>query len=294
MLNTLFSSQKEAVDPNKLVVLITVDAWGVSLNIDNNAIRKADILAFKNFVLNYPATVISPPKLRDSENYRLLGLSQSSFDASQPTAPSLAKIISQAGLSQLKIAPSSVFPLVSSFFNNQEEQLLGEDWCIMNKTKNLFSFWREDDFDIKKLIKKIKSKSYNFIFSSLPFLSQEVFRGDFLATVAAVERASRLLNEISQAVLSEGGVLIITSTYGGAEDVFNIQTNLANKKRSENNVPFLLIGKDYQGKTIGLKEAPNNDISLLPAQGSYLDIAPTILRILDLDVPESMQGKSFV
>lgn len=164
----------------------------------------------------------------------------------------------------------------------------------MNKTKNLFSFWREDDFDIKKLIKKIKSKSYNFIFSSLPFLSQEVFRGDFLATVAAVERASRLLNEISQAVLSEGGVLIITSTYGGAEDVFNIQTNLANKKRSENNVPFLLIGKDYQGKTIGLKEAPNNDISLLPAQGSYLDIAPTILRILDLDVPESMQGKSFV
>lgn len=294
MLNTLFSSQKEAVDPNKLVVLITVDAWGVSLNIDNNAIRKADIPAFKNFVLNYPATVISPPKLRDSENYRLLGLSQSSFDASQPTAPSLAKIISQAGLSQLKIAPSSVFPLVSSFFNNQEEQLLGEDWCIMNKTKNLFSFWREDDFDIKKLIKKIKSKSYNFIFSSLPFLSQEVFRGDFLATVAAVERASRLLNEISQAVLSEGGVLIITSTYGGAEDVFNIQTNLANKKRSENNVPFLLIGKDYQGKTIGLKEAPNNDISLLPAQGSYLDIAPTILRILDLDVPESMQGKSFV
>lgn len=294
MLNTLFSSQKEAVDPNKLVVLITVDAWGVSLNIDNNAIRKADIPAFKNFVLNYPATVISPPKLRDSENYRLLGLSQSSFDASQPTAPSLAKIISQAGLSQLKIAPSSVFPLVSSFFNNQEEQLLGEDWCIMNKAKNLFSFWREDDFDIKKLIKKIKSKSYNFIFSSLPFLSQEVFRGDFLATVAAVERASRLLNEISQAVLSEGGVLIITSTYGGAEDVFNIQTNLANKKRSENNVPFLLIGKDYQGKTIGLKEAPNNDISLLPAQGSYLDIAPTILRILDLDVPESMQGKSFV
>lgn len=294
MLNTLFSSQKEAVNPNKLVVLITVDAWGVSLNIDNNAIRKADIPAFKNFVLNYPATVISPPKLRDSENYRLLGLSQSSFDASQPTALSLAKIISQAGLSQLKIAPSSVFPLVSSFFNNQEEQLLGEDWCIMNKTKNLFSFWREDDFDIKKLIKKIKSKSYNFIFSSLPFLSQEVFRGDFLATVAAVERASRLLNEISQAVLSEGGVLIITSTYGGAEDVFNIQTNLANKKRSENNVPFLLIGKDYQGKTIGLKEAPNNDISLLPAQGSYLDIAPTILRILDLDVPESMQGKSFV
>ena len=294
MLNTLFSSQKEAVNPNKLVVLITVDAWGVSLNIDNNAIRKADIPAFKNFVLNYPATVISPSKLRDSENYRLLGLSQSSFDASQPTAPSLAKIISQAGLSQLKIAPSSVFPLVSSFFNNQEEQLLGEDWCIMNKTKNLFSFWREDDFDIKKLIKKIKSKSYNFIFSSLPFLSQEVFRGDFLATVAAAERVSRLLNEISQAVLSEGGVLIITSTYGGAEDVFNIQTNLANKKRSENNVPFLLIGKDYQGKTIGLKEAPNNDISLLPAQGSYLDIAPTILRILDLDIPESMQGKSFV
>jgi len=295
MIDDFFPKSKEPTAPNKLVVLITVDAWGISLNIDNNAIRKAQIPAFKNLVLNYPATVISVPSLKDSENYRLLGLSQSDIKSNCHLFLPLSKVISRAGMSQLKMAPSSVFPLISSFFNNQEERLLGEDWYIMpNKNKSIFSFWREDDFDTGKLIKRIKSKSYNFIFSSLPFVSQEFFKGDFLATVSAVEKTSRLLEEISQAVLSVGGVLIITSTHGGAEDVYNIQTNLPNKKRTNNNVPFLIIGKDYQGKTIGLKEAPNDDISLLPAQGSYLDVAPTILKILGLDIPEGMQGKSFV
>lgn len=295
MIEDFFSTKQKNVKTNKLLVLLTVDAWGISLNIDNNAIRKAQIPAFKNLVLNYPATVISVSGLKDSESYRLLGLSRSKFDPTEPNYLSLSKIISQAKMSQLKIAPSSVFPLISVFFNNQEERFLGEDWYIMSPKKdNFFSFLQGDDLNVGKLIKRIKSGSYNFIFSSLPMLSQEFFKGDFSSTVTAVEKATRLIDSIAQAVLSVNGVLIVTSTYGGAEDVYNIQTNLANKKRTSNAVPFLLIAKDYQGKTIGLKEAPNNDISLLKAQGSYLDVAPTILKILGLDIPEEMEGKSLI
>jgi len=86
----------------------------------------------------------------------------------------------------------------------------------------------------------------------------------------------------------------VTSAYGGAEDVYNIGTGLANKKRTKNHVPFLIIGQSFEGKTIGLKEAPNNDLSLLNPQGNYTSIAPTILKILNLPRTSSMGDNGFV
>ena len=295
MIDDFFSAKKNIFTKKKLVVLLLADAWGVSLNDDNNAIRKAKIPAFKNLVANYPTTVIEPPGFDDSKNYRIIGSSHHNLESKVPAHLSLSKIISQHQMSQLKIAPSSTFPLISVFLNGQEDRFLGEDWRILpNKKDGFFDFLKGDGLDVSELIKSIKSDKYNFITSSWPDISQGFFKGDFSRTVSAVEKVAIALSKVAQAVLSVDGVLLFTSSYGGAEDVFNIQTNLANKKRTSNSVPFLIIGREYEGKTIGLKEAPNNDISLLSPQGSYLDIAPTILRLLNLEVPQEMQGKSFV
>ncbi len=276
---------------NKLLVFLTIDGWGISSNIENNAIRKAKIDAFKDLIFNYPATAISSPGFSDSKNYSLLGLACSDYN--NLSHLSLSKIISQSNLGQLKIARSENFPLLSVFFNNQDERLLLEDWLIVKEKKSLFNFLKVSDLE-KNLIDKIKSKRYNFIFSNFSDISEEVLKGDFLSIVSAVEGVSKSLDKIAKTVLDLNGVLIISSTHGGAEDSYNIGTGLANKKKTNGLVPLLIIGKEYQGKNIGLKEAPNNDISLLNSQGSYLDIAPTILSILGLDIPREMEGKSFI
>jgi 2,3-bisphosphoglycerate-independent phosphoglycerate mutase len=279
---------------NKLVVLLSIDGWGVSLNTENNAIRKAKIDGFKNLVTSYPSTVITMPGLDDSLNYKSLGLAVTDDDQNNSINLSLSKIISQAGLKQLKISNSNDFPLVSVFFNNSDNQFDNEDWMIIDNDR--YSFWpflKSNNLE-KKLIKQIELGDYNFIFSVLPNIKQEFFKGDFPATISAVENISESLEKIAQAVLEKDGVLIITSTYGGAEDVFNIGTGIANKKKTDNAVPFLIIGHDYQGRSISLQEAPNNDLSLLSPQGSYLDIGPTILKILNLPVPPEMTGKSFI
>jgi len=279
---------------NKLVVLLSIDGWGLSLNTENNAIRKAHIDGFKNLVTSYPATVITMPNLKISQNYKLLGSGLEISQINNILNLSLSKIISQAGLKQLKIATSQDFPLASVFLNNSSEPFNNEDWLIIDKKKNKFlSFFQRDDLE-NNLIKQINSGNYNFIFSILSDISRAVFKGDFLETISVLERISESLEKISQVVLEKDGVLIITSTYGGAEDVFNIGTGLANKKKTDNAVPFLIIGNEYRGKTIGLAEAPNNDISLLSPQGTYSDILPTILKILDLPIPEEISGKSFI
>ena len=279
---------------NKLVVLLSIDGWGLSLNTENNAIRKAQIDGFKNLVMAYPVTVITMPNLKISQNYKLLGSSLEIDQIDNTANLSLSKIISEAGLKQLKMATSQDFPLASVFFNNSSEPFNNEDWLIINEKKNKFlSFFQRSGLE-SNLIKQINSGNYNFIFSIFSDISQKVFKGDFLETISVLERISESLEKISQVVLEKDGVLIITSTYGGAEDVFNIGTGLANKKKTDNAVPFLIIGNEYKGKTIGLAEAPNNDISLLSPQGTYLNILPTILKILDLPIPDEILGESFI
>jgi bisphosphoglycerate-independent phosphoglycerate mutase (AlkP superfamily) len=59
-------------------------------------------------------------------------------------------------------------------------------------------------------------------------------------------------------------------------------------------VPFILIGKEFEGKTIGFQEIPGNDLSLVNPQGILSDIAPTVLKILDLSKPREMTGRSLI
>ncbi|MFA5644269.1 MAG: hypothetical protein WC928_01945 [Patescibacteria group bacterium] len=282
------------VNPKKMVVLISIDGWGVSSNTQNNAIRKAQISGFKNLIFNYPSIIINPPNLENSKNYQSLGAGKNFTNINSFHDPSISKIISHSNLSQLKIASSYDFPLVSVFFNNFSERLAEEDWVIVDDKKNkVISFLNRSDL-FKNLINSIRSEKYNFIFSSFSDIISEVLHGDFLSCVSAVENISENLEKISQAVLDVGGVLVVTATCGGAEDMYNVGTGLLNKKRTANPVPFLIIGEEYWGKNIGFKEAPNNDLSLLDVQGSYLDVAPTILKLLNLEISSDMEGKPLV
>lgn len=282
-----------AMNKKKLLVFLFINGWGVSSNIDNNVIRKADIPGFKNLITNYPVTIIEPFDLKVSENYRIIGLGRKDVEEDVANL-SLSKIISRSNLNQLKISDSQDFPLVSVFLNNSEERFLNEDWIISNnQPDNFFSFLFKNNLE-DKIIKQIKSGRYNFIVSSLPNISQVLYQGDFSSLISATEEISRCLDKISKAVLSVDGTLVVSSVYGGAEDVFNLGTGLPNKKRSTNPVPFMIISEKYKGRIINLSEAPNNDISLLSPVGNFLDIAPTILNLLGLKIPEEMKGKVLI
>jgi 2,3-bisphosphoglycerate-independent phosphoglycerate mutase len=276
---------------NKLLVFITIDAWGLSLNIENNAIRKANIPDFKDLIFNYPATAISMPGLKRSVNYQLIGRGRESDSVNNS---SISRSISQADLKQIKIASSEDIALLSVFLNNSEERFLNEDYLIVDEDKNRFFPFLNKNTLVNKTTKYIKSGQYQFIAASLPYIDSALLQGSFSDIVLAVEKVSRYLGKIAKIVLDNKGVLIVSSVHGGAEDAFNIGTGVANKKRTNSLVPFLIVGDEYRGKTIGLKEAPNNDLSLLSPQGSYLNIAPSILKILGLEIPPEMTAKSFV
>jgi 2,3-bisphosphoglycerate-independent phosphoglycerate mutase len=275
----------------KPVVLCLLDGWGVSKSEDNNAIRAAKIPYFKYLVSHYPATVINSFPKKDSFNYGIIGSGQWTLRKKV----SLAKIIASAGLKQVKIAETEKFALTTNFFNLSELPLAGEEQILVSSTATVATDYKMATAEVvKRLIGILKKDAPNFIVISLANIDNISHSGDFKKTVAAVDYIDAMLKKIVGAVLEKQGVLIVTSAHGYAEEVYNMQTDLANTGNSKNPVPFILVGKEYEGRTIGLEEAPKNDLSLLEPVGDLTNIAPTILQIMNLEIPKEMKGKSLL
>lgn len=79
----------------------------------------------------------------------------------------------------------------------------------------------------------------------------------------------------------KSGCLIVTADHGNAEEMFNFEENQPHTAHTTNDVPFILVSdnlKDVQLKNnCGLK-----------------DIAPTILKLLDVEKPTDMSGESLI
>ena len=118
--------------------------------------------------------------------------------------------------------------------------------------------------------------------------------GNLKAAIKAVEFVDKCVGKIVKQVLAKGGLIFITADHGNAESMFNMQTGMIDKEHTGNPVPFIVIGREYQGRSLSKQEAPSNDLSLVQPQGILSDVAPTILNVMNIDKPQEMTGRSLV
>lgn len=207
----------------------------------------------------------------------------------------LAKVISEAGLKQLHIAETEKYAHVTFFFNGmREEEFPGEDRIIVPSPR-VASYDQKPEmsaFEItKKLVKEIMSQKYDFIVVNFANADMVGHTGNVEATIKAVESVDKCLGEIADIVLSLDGVMIVTADHGNAEEIINLQTGEIDKEHSTNPVPFIVIGKNWVGKMAGLTA---EDLSLMPPTGVLADVAPTILKIMEIPKPEEMTGTALI
>ena len=281
-----------------MVVLLLLDGWGVAPANDANAIAAAKTPNFLNFIKEYPVALLNPGTSGLNARYLTLGAGREVGDESSELKINLSSIISGAGLSQVKIAETERFAALTHFFNtHQENKLPFEEWKIISSTtkskkpKYLLTLKKT----VKEIIDTISSEhGLRFLAAALPCLDLAAAGGDFLETKKAVEIVDKALKEIFLAVTQKEGVLIITAAGGNAEKTKDIATDLPDTGLTDNPVPLLIIGEEFKGKTIGLADPLNSDLSSLTPAGTLADVAPTILKIMKLDKPVEMTGKSLV
>lgn len=195
----------------------------------------------------------------------------------------LSEVISQNGLKQLKVTETEKFTHLTFFFNAQKyEPEVGEERLMIPSNKDVATHDEKPEMKAREISEKvceaIKENKYDFIGVNLTNCDMVGHSGNFQAIVKAVEIVDGAVGEIVGAAKEAGYEVIVTADHGNAEETFKEGQPMT--AHTTNPVPFYLVSDNF--KEISRKK------------GDLSDIAPTILTIMSLDIPEEMTGRSFV
>ncbi len=201
----------------------------------------------------------------------------------------LAKVIADAGRTQLHVAETEKYPHVTFFFNGgREERFEGEDWKIVPSPKDVPTYDLKPEMSAAgvrdTVLEAIRSGAYDFILVNFANPDMVGHTGSIPAVVKACETVDACMGEIIPALLEAGGAALVTADHGNAELMIDPETGGPHTAHTTNPVPFLLIAADGTGL----------DGAALRDGGRLADVAPTVLDLLGLDLAPQMTGKSLV
>lgn len=190
--------------------------------------------------------------------------------------------ISGLGLTQLRIAETEKYAHVTFFFNGSvEEPNKGEDRILVPSPKvATYDLQPEMSAFIvtEKVLEAIESDKYDCIVLNFANADMVGHTGVMEAAVKAIEALDKCVVQIVDAVLGKGGQILMTADHGNADLMEDENGNVVTA-HSTNPVPLVNISD----KPRELKEG-----------GKLADIAPTMLEMMGVEIPEEMTGESLL
>ena len=199
----------------------------------------------------------------------------------QTLVNTMGEYMSKLGMKQLRIAETEKYAHVTFFFNGGVEKVYEGEDRILVKSPAVATYDLQPEMSAyivtDRLLEAIDSDKYDVIILNYANCDMVGHTGVFEAAVAAVEAVDTCVGKIVGAIRAKDGVAIITADHGNADKMID-ENGEPFTAHTTNPVPFCVIGYDCT-----LREG-----------GVLADIAPTMLRILGIDQPEEMSGKSII
>jgi 2,3-bisphosphoglycerate-independent phosphoglycerate mutase len=199
----------------------------------------------------------------------------------------LSEIISNQGRTQLKIAETEKYAHVTYFFNGGVETPYEKEDQILVPSKNA-SYDEIPEMSAREVTQKLKEQIpkniYDFILINYANPDMVGHTGTYEAAVKSVEVLNETVKEIIIAVLEMGGCLLITADHGNVEEMINLKTGERDTQHSTNPVPCWLVTPENRRTNPITSQQPIN------IQGMLVDVAPTVLSLLNLPKPPGMIG----
>ena len=276
------------------------------IRLTNNYLKEGDSLICFNFRPDRARQIIkslSDKKFTSFERKNLPNLNLVTFTQYDPNfsvkvafPPEslnnfVGQIVSENGLKQYRTAETEKYPHVTYFFNGGVEiPLPGEERHLVPSPR-VATYDLKPEMSAEELTiscsKAIKSGNYAFVVINFANPDMVGHTGNMDATIKAIETVDQCISKIVNATGEMGGSILITADHGNAE-VMKGSSGEPWTAHTVNKVPLIFI----EGEK---RKIPNmgNEIYLRDNAG-LADIAPTLLQLLNLPIPEEMTGKSLI
>ncbi len=195
----------------------------------------------------------------------------------------LGEVISDAQLSQVRIAETEKYPHVTFFFSGgRETPFVGENRIMVDSPK-VATYDLQPEMSAKmvteKIIQTIENFQPNFVCLNYANTDMVGHTGDMSAAIKAAETVDECLQNLIQSALNHDYQAIIIADHGNSDVMINPDGS-PNTAHTTNPVPCIYVSK----------RADNMVLS----DGKLGDIAPTILGMLNVGVPAIMTGNNLL
>ena len=295
-----FSSWKEALK-NSYAKNITDEFFYPTRLLENGFIKKNDGIIFFNFrpdrARQLTESFIDP----NFKHFKTQKLNLKFFITTTRYKEEFKKlkndilfekeVIKNTLLDQIKkdifvIAETEKYAHVTYFFKGRNEKQSKNETRILIpsiKTKNYINNPEMSAAKItQQIIKSLKTKPAFFYLVNYANPDMVGHSGNFKATVKACEFLDKQLKKLYEIIVEKmDGTMFIISDHGNAEEMIDIKNNKPITAHTKNPIPFVFVNKKFKNKNLKLKK-----------NMGLCNVAPTILKFLDLKIPGQMEQKT--
>ncbi|HEY8897381.1 MAG TPA: 2,3-bisphosphoglycerate-independent phosphoglycerate mutase [Niastella sp.] len=190
----------------------------------------------------------------------------------------LGEILANNGKKQIRIAETEKYPHVSFFFSGGRETPFEGERRIMIPSPKVATYDLKPEMSAVEvtdaIVPEIEKETADFICLNYANADMVGHTGVFSAAIKAVETVDKCVERVVTAALAHGYTVFLTADHGNADYMIN-SDGTPNTAHTLNLVPLFIINNDFKGAV---------------KPGKLGDIAPTILTMMHLPIPQEMTG----
>jgi 2,3-bisphosphoglycerate-independent phosphoglycerate mutase len=190
----------------------------------------------------------------------------------------LGDVLAANGLTQLRIAETEKYNHITYFFDAERKIAFPGEETVLVPSPAVATYDLKPEMSAPELTDEVVRRMKDFDVVILNYANGDMVghSGKLEAAIAAMEALDKCLARLVPAALGAGGAVLITADHGNAENM-----NLTSHTKSP--VPFIVVSEKFP--SLG---------GVAEGRGGLSNVAPTLLKLLNLPKPAEMTGESLI